>query len=148
MTQYFVAASLAVTIASSLFEFGVTSMAHLFFFLAVSLILLSSQVHGHFQISRDVLSSLSMVSSGVTQGHSACYHGCLVRVIILVKDEPLPQSNIQSRSRLLSKMSLYIAAFIFPSTLTSLPIPAAKIHPHSMMLPPPCFTVGMVLARC
>ena len=50
-------------------------------------------------------------------------------------------------SRLSSRMSLYIAAFIFPS-LTSLPVPAAEKHPHSMMLPPPCFTVGMVLAWC
>ena len=31
------------------------------------------------------------------------------------------------------------------SILTSLPVPAAEKHPHSMMLPPPCFTVGMVL---
>ena len=49
-------------------------------------------------------------------------------------------------SRFSSRMSLYIAAFIFPSIMTSLPVPAAEKHPHSMMLPPPCFTVGMVLA--
>ena len=29
----------------------------------------------------------------------------------------------------------------------SLPVPATENLPHSMMLPPPCFTVGMVLAR-
>jgi hypothetical protein len=28
--------------------------------------------------------------------------------------------------------------------LTSLPVPAAEEHSHSMMLPPLCFTVGMV----
>ena len=44
-------------------------------------------------------------------------------------------------------MSKYIAAFIFPLILTSLPVPAAKKHPHSMMLPSPWFTVNMVLAR-
>ena len=51
------------------------------------------------------------------------------------------------QSRFSSRMSLYIATFIFPSILTSLTVPVAEKHPHSMMLPPPCFTVGMVLAR-
>ena len=36
------------------------------------------------------------------------------------------------------------ALFIFPSILTSLPVPATEKHPHNMMLPPLCFTVGMV----
>ena len=40
--------------------------------------------------------------------------------------------------------SLYFAPFIFPSILTSLPFPATEKHAHNMMLPPPCFTVGMV----
>ena len=34
--------------------------------------------------------------------------------------------------------------FIFPSILSSLPVPATEKHPHSMMLPQLCFTVGMV----
>lgn len=44
-------------------------------------------------------------------------------------------------------MPLYINALIFPFIQTSLPVPATKKHPHSMMLTPPCFTVGMVLTR-
>ncbi len=44
-------------------------------------------------------------------------------------------------------MSLYIAAFIFPLILTSLPVPATEKHPHSLMLPPHCCTVRMLLAR-
>jgi hypothetical protein len=36
------------------------------------------------------------------------------------------------------------ALFIFTSILTSFPVPDAEKHPHSMMLPPPCFTVLMV----
>jgi hypothetical protein len=39
---------------------------------------------------------------------------------------------------------LYFPLFIFASILTSLPVPAAEKHPHSMMLPPPCTTEGMV----
>jgi hypothetical protein len=34
--------------------------------------------------------------------------------------------------------------FVFPSIRTRLPVPDAEKHPHSMMQPPPCFTVGMV----
>ncbi len=48
--------------------------------------------------------------------------------------------------RFSSRISLYLAAFIFPSIATSRPVPAAEKHPHSMMLPPPCFT-GTVLDR-
>lgn len=43
--------------------------------------------------------------------------------------------------------SLYIAAFICTSILTSLPVFVVGKHLHSMMLPPPHFTVGVVLAR-
>ena len=39
---------------------------------------------------------------------------------------------------------MYFDPFIFPLILTSVPVPAAEKHPHSMMLPPPRFTVGMV----
>ncbi len=49
--------------------------------------------------------------------------------------------------RFSSRISLYLAAFIFPSIATNRPVPAAEKHPHSMMLPPPCFTVGTVLDR-
>lgn len=41
----------------------------------------------------------------------------------------------------------YIAAFIFPSTLTSLPSLAVKKHPQSMILSSSCSTVMMVLAK-
>ena len=44
--------------------------------------------------------------------------------------------------KLSSRVFIYFAAFILPSTFTRLPAPAAKEHPHSMMLPPPCFTMG------
>ena len=43
---------------------------------------------------------------------------------------------------------IFFAAFILYSTLTSLPGPAVEKHPHSIMLPPPCFTVGMAKWWC
>ena len=74
-----------------------------------------------------------------------CYLGSVLWVVVLLEDEPSPQSEVQSALKhgIIKDVS---AALIFPSTLTSLPVPAAEKHPHSMMLPPPCFTVGMVLA--
>ena len=48
-------------------------------------------------------------------------------------------------SRFSSRICLHLAAFIVPSILASLPVHAAEKHPHSMMLPPPCFMVRMVL---
>ncbi len=50
-------------------------------------------------------------------------------------------------TRLSLRISLYLAAFSFPSSLITSPVPAAEKHPRCMMLPPPCFTVGMVLCR-
>ena len=48
------------------------------------------------------------------------------------------------RSRFSSRLPLYFAPFIFSSILSSLPVPAAEKYLHSMMLPSPCSTVGMV----
>ena len=47
-------------------------------------------------------------------------------------------------SRFSSSISLYFAPLLFASILTSLQVPATEKHPHSMMLPQPCFTIGMV----
>ena len=64
-------------------------------------------------------------------------------VVVLLEGEP-PARSERSRSRFSSTITLYFAPFIFTLILTSLPVPTAEKHPHSMMLPPPCFTVGMV----
>lgn len=42
--------------------------------------------------------------------------------------------------------SLYIGTFIFPSILTSLLVAAAIKHLHTVVLPPPCSAVGVVLS--
>ena len=68
--------------------------------------------------------------------------GCVLRVIDLLEGESLPQSELLNRFS--SSISLCFATFIFPLILASLSVPPAEKHPHSMMLPPPFFTVGMV----
>ena len=90
-------------------------------------------------LSRDAQLGLGHGLAGpVKNGHRVvpkpllCYFSCVLRVIVLLEGEPSP---------------LYLAAFIFPSIATSRPFPAADKHPHSMMLPPPFFTVGIVLGR-
>ncbi len=76
------------------------------------------------------------------------YFSCVLRVIVLLEGKPSAQSEVLSTlEKFSSRISLYLAAFIFPSIATSRPVPAAEKHPHSMMLPPPCFTVGTVLDR-
>ena len=56
--------------------------------------------------------------------------------------------RVRSRA-LLTRFSFKIslAPFSFPSTLASPLVHAAEKHPHSMMLPSPCFTIGLVLGR-
>ena len=71
--------------------------------------------------------------------------GCVFRVVVMLEGEPSPQSEVlRLWSGFSSRITLYFAPFIFPSILTSLPVPASEKHPHSMMLLPPCFNVGMV----
>jgi hypothetical protein len=68
-----------------------------------------------------------------------CFNSML-KVIVLLEGEPPSQSQISGR------MSLYLAASIIPSILTSFPVPAdGEKHPYSMVLPPR-FTVGIVFS--
>ena len=112
-----------------------------------------ASVHSHFQISPEMF---NRIQSGLWLGHSRTFidlswsHSFEILALCLGS---LPcwkmnrRPSLRSRalwSRFSARMSLYIAA-IFPSILTSLPVPGTEKHPHSMMLPPPCFTVGMVL---
>src|SRR4029434_1629523 len=45
------------------------------------------------------------------------------------------------------RIALYFAASLSPSILRSLHVSFTEKHPHIMMLPPPCLTVGRVLMR-
>ncbi len=106
-------------------------------------------------LSRDAQLGLSQAlaepfknSHGVVVKPLLRYFSCVLRVIVLLEGKPSAQSEVLSTlEKVSSRISLYLAAFIFPSIATSRPVPAAEKHPHSMMLPPPCFTVGTVLDR-
>ncbi len=92
---------------------------------------------GHSRTVTELLWSHSFVILAVCLGSLSCWK---------VNLRPSLRSWALWR-RFSSRISLYLAAFIFPSIATSRPVPAAEKHPHGMMLPPPCFTVGTVLDR-
>ena len=92
---------------------------------------------------RALAGSLKDIQRLVLKPHLCCL-GFVPRVFVLLEDEPSPQSEVLCALEQVFIKDLYFAPFIFPSILTSLPVPAAEKHPHSMMLTPPCFTVEMV----
>ncbi len=92
---------------------------------------------GHSRTVTELLWSHSFIILAVCLGSLSCWK---------VNLQPGLRSWALWR-RFSSRISLYLAAFIFPSIATSRPVPAAEKHPHNMMLPPPCFTVGTVLDR-
>ncbi len=87
---------------------------------------------GHSRTVTELLWSHSFVILAVCLGSLSCWK---------VNLRPSLRSWALWR-RFSSRISLYL-----PSIATSRPVPAAEKHPHSMMLPPPCFTVGTVLDR-
>ena len=143
---------LAVTTASSLLGYDTTSLAHLYLesFSHSSLQILSScQVgweHHCRAISRYVRSSSSPGSGWAIQRLVSkpllrCL-GCVLRVVVLLEGEPSPQFEVLSALEQNLSFSYIFAPFIFASILTSLSVPSAEKHTHSMMLSPLCFTEG------
>ena len=98
-------------------------------------------------LSKDDRSGSSLGSGWATQGNSVlkpllhCL-GYVLIVVVLLEGEPSLQSALGSRFS--SRISLNFSPFKYASILTSHPVPATEKYPHSMILPPPCFTVGMV----
>lgn len=99
---------------------------------AVSLISLCST--SHFQVSPEMFNQIPVwalagplndIHRVVLKQLSHWWLDSVFRIVVLLKDEPSPQSGV----RLSSRMLLYIAAFIIPSILASLPVPAAGNMP-------------------
>lgn len=76
-------------------------------------------------------------SYGVWFVHSITRMCFYLTIVVRLEAEPLPYSQVFFAN--LSFIFLY-----FKSTRSSLPAPPEEKHPHGMMLPPPCFTVGML----
>ena len=107
-------------------------------------------------IFRSLQRCLIGLKSGLWLGHSRTFknlsrsYSCVVLAVFLgslscwkVNLHPSLRSWVLWSS-FSSRISLYLDLFVFPSILTCLPVPAAEKHPHSMLLPPPYFTVGMM----
>ncbi len=88
---------------------------------------------GHSRTVTELLWSHSFVILAVCLGSLSCWK---------VNLRPSLRSWALWR-RFSSRISLYLAAFIFPSIATSLPVPGSWKTPHSMMLPPPCSLLGL-----
>ena len=89
---------------------------------------------------------LKLIWSGLWLGHSntwICFdlnHSIVALAVCLGllscwKVNLRPSLKFFADSHRLSKLVLYLAPSLFPSTQTSFPVPAEEKHPHSMMLP-------------
>ena len=100
---------------------------------------MGASLHSYFQVSpemvdwvqvRALAGPLKDIQRLVPKPLLRCV-GCVLRVVVLVKGEPSPQSVVLSAlEQVFIKDLLYFALFIFPLILTSLPVPTAEKHPH------------------
>ena len=75
---------------------------------------------------------------------------CVLRVIVLLEGEPSAQSEVLSALDQVFIENISVLCTVqlsFKPDQIGGPIPASVKPSHSMMLPPPCFTAGMVLGR-
>ena len=108
-----------------------------------------ASLHSYFQVSRDVqvrpLAGPLKDIQRLVQKPLLCCLDCVLRVVLL-EGEPSPQPEVLSTlEQIFIKDLCTFLCSSFPrawSVSQSLPL---EKHPHSMMLlPPPCFTLGMV----
>ena len=108
-------------------------------------------LHSYFQVSPEMFDwvqalagPLQDIQRLVPKPLLRCL-GCVLRVVVLLEVEPSPQSKVLSAlEHVSSRISLYFAPFIFPSILTSLPVPATEKHSHrDGARVPPDVTLGI-----
>uniref|UniRef100_A0A3P9DIQ6 Uncharacterized protein n=1 Tax=Maylandia zebra TaxID=106582 RepID=A0A3P9DIQ6_9CICH len=93
---------------------------------------------GHSRTFKCFLRSHSFVARAVCFGSLSCW-----------KTQPRFIFKVRTDGRRFwLKISRYMAPFILSLTRISRPVPLVEKQPHSMMFPPPCFTVGMVFLGC
>ena len=98
-----------------------------------------ASLHSYFQVSAEMFDGVKVWALAVplkdlqrlVPKPLLSWLGCVLRVVALLEGEPCPVWGL--RSRFSSRISLYFAPFIFPSILTSLHVPAAEKHPHSVL---------------
>lgn len=74
-----------------------------------------------------------------------CNSGCMFRVVVCWKVNFHPSlKSFADCNRSSLRITLYLASFIFPSTLASFRVSTEEKHSHNMRLLLPCFTVGMM----
>lgn len=68
--------------------------------------------------------------------------------MVLLEGEAPPRSQGSADwNRFSSRVTLYLAPSVLPSTLISFPVPEEVKLPYNSMLPPPWFTLGMVFSN-
>ncbi len=71
------------------------------------------------------------------QQRGSCHLGGVFGVVVMLENSFWREGIIIS-----FRMSQYMLESMFPSMNRSSPVPAALMQPQTMMLPPPCLTVG------
>ncbi len=106
-------------------------------------------------LSRDAQLGLSQAlagpfknSHGVVVKPLLRYFSCVLRVIVLLEGKPSAHSEVLSTLEKVFVQDIPVLGRIHISLdCNQLSCPCSWKTPHSMMLPPPCFTVGTVLDR-
>ena len=74
-----------------------------------------------------------------------CSFGCVLQVVVMLKGELPSQFQLSCRGQQVFLWNFSVFCSIFPSILTSAPVPADAKHPHYMMLPPVLYSWDGVL---